>query len=54
MMPSRLRTAPQEPVVSVALVEDDPRTRERLVQALARAERLCLAYAGATVVEMVA
>lgn len=53
-MPSRLRTAPQEPVVSVALVEDDPRTRERLVQALARAERLCLAYAGATVVEMVA
>lgn len=53
-MPSRLRAAPQEPVVSVALVEDDPRTRERLVQALARAERLCLAYAGATVVEMVA
>ena len=53
-MPSRPRTAPQEPVVSVALVEDDPRTRERLVQALARAERLCLAYAGATVVEMVA
>jgi DNA-binding NarL/FixJ family response regulator len=54
MMPSRLRPAPQEPVVSVALVEDDPRTRERLVQALARAERLCLAYAAATVVEMVA
>lgn len=38
----------------MALVEDDPRTRERLVQALARAPRLCLACAVATVGEMVA
>lgn len=41
------------PDISVALVEDDPRTRERLVQALARAPRLCLAYAAATVADMV-
>lgn len=39
--------------ISVALVEDDPRTRERLVQALARAPRLSLAHAAATVGDMV-
>lgn len=42
-----------EPGISVALVEDDPRTRERLVQALARAPRLCLAHTAATVADMV-
>ncbi|WP_029414389.1 MULTISPECIES: response regulator transcription factor [Acidovorax] len=40
--------------ISVAIVEDDPRTRERFARALARAKRLCLAYAAATVSEMVA
>ena len=41
-------------VISVAMVEDDPRTRERLVHALARAPRLLsLAFAAATVGEMV-
>jgi DNA-binding NarL/FixJ family response regulator len=44
--------APQVQGVSIALVEDDPRTRERLVQALSRAERLHLAYAAATAGEM--
>lgn len=48
------RTPLPSPEISVALVEDDPRTRERLVQALARAPRLCLAHAAATVGEMVA
>ena len=42
----------QAPEISVALVEDDPRTRERLVRALARAPRLCLAFTAATVGEM--
>lgn len=40
--------------ISVALVEDDPRTSERLVRALARAAQLRLAYAGATVRDTVA
>ena len=41
-------------VISVAMVEDDPRTRERLVHALARAPGLLsLAFAAATVGEMV-
>jgi DNA-binding NarL/FixJ family response regulator len=43
----------QGPEISVALVEDDPRTRERLVRALSRAPRLCLACAAATVSEMI-
>lgn len=45
-------TAPQGQGVSIALVEDDPRTRECFVQALARTERLHLAYAAATAGEM--
>lgn len=39
--------------ISVAIVEDDPRTRGRFVHALARVERLSLAYAAGTVEEMV-
>ena len=41
------------PAISVALVEDDPRTRARLVRALARAPRLSLAFTAATVGDMV-
>lgn len=52
-MNSRSRIAPQDKGVSIALVEDDPRTRERLVQALARADRLHLVYAAATATEMI-
>ncbi|RZJ59415.1 MAG: response regulator transcription factor [Acidovorax sp.] len=40
--------------ISVAIVEDDPRTRDRLAQALARAESLYLACVAGTVGEMVA
>lgn len=40
--------------ISVAMVEDDPRTRERLAWALARAPSLFLAYSAATVGEMLA
>lgn len=37
-----------EPAISVALVEDEPGTRERLVNALGQASRLCLAHASCT------
>ncbi|KRD46647.1 LuxR family transcriptional regulator [Acidovorax sp. Root275] len=54
MKSSEHRSAVQDLGISVAIVEDDPRTRERFARALARAKRLCLAYAAATVSEMVA
>lgn len=48
------RASPTGPEISVALVEDDPGTRERLVRALARAEhQLRLAYVGTSVRETV-
>lgn len=37
-----------EPAISVALVEDEAGTRERLVQALGQTSRLCLAHAAST------
>ena len=37
-----------EPAISVALVEDEAGTRERLVQALGQTSRLCLAHAAGT------
>ena len=37
-----------EPAISVALVEDEAGTRERLVHALGQASRLCLAHAAGT------
>ncbi|MBV7462220.1 MAG: DNA-binding response regulator [Burkholderiales bacterium RIFCSPHIGHO2_01_FULL_64_960] len=46
--------APSGRDVSVAIVEDDPRTRRRFEHALARADRLWLAYSAGTVGEMVA
>jgi DNA-binding NarL/FixJ family response regulator len=51
--PAPVPTRPERGI-SVAIVEDDPRTRGRFVHALARADRLCLAYATGTVGEMVA
>ena len=48
------RLAPFGRDVSVAIVEDDPRTRRRFEHALARADRLWLAYSAGTVGEMVA
>lgn len=48
------RLAPSGRDVSVAIVEDDPRTRRRFEHALARADRLWLAYSAGTVGEMVA
>lgn len=48
------RATPAGSEVSVALVEDDPGTRDRLVHALARAAQLRLAYVGATVSDTVA
>ncbi len=46
--------APPGRDISVAIVEDDPRTRRRFEHALARADRLWLAYSAGTVGEMVA
>ncbi|KQB56545.1 response regulator transcription factor [Acidovorax sp. SD340] len=46
--------APSGRDISVAIVEDDPRTRRRFEHALARADRLWLAYSAGTVGEMVA
>lgn len=46
--------APPGRDISVAIVEDDPRTRRRFEHALSRAERLWLAYSAGTVAEMVA
>ena len=40
--------ASSEPAISVALVEDEAGTRERLVRALAQTSRLCLAHAAGT------
>ncbi len=37
-----------EPAISVAMVEDEAGTRERLVRALGQASRLCLAHAAGT------
>lgn len=48
------RLAPSGRDISVAIVEDDPRTRRRFEHALARADRLWLAYSAGTVGEMVA
>lgn len=48
------RLAPSGRDVSVAIVEDDPCTRRRFEHALARADRLWLAYSAGTVGEMVA
>lgn len=48
------RLAPSGRDVSVAIVEDDPRTRRRFEHALARADRLWLAYSAGTVGEMAA
>lgn len=48
------RAAPVGSEISVALVEDDPGTRERLVLALARAAQLRIAFVGATVRDTVA
>lgn len=41
-----------EPAISVALVEDEAGTRDRLVRALEQASRLCLAHAAGTAQEM--
>ncbi len=46
--------APSGRDISVAIVEDDLRTRRRFEHALARADRLWLAYSAGTVGEMVA
>ena len=46
--------APSGRDISVAIVEDDPRTRRRFEHALERADRLWLAYSAGTVGEMVA
>lgn len=48
------RATPTGPEISVALVEDDQGTRDRLTHALARASQLRLAYVAATVRETVA
>ncbi|MDP2769257.1 MAG: response regulator transcription factor [Giesbergeria sp.] len=44
--------APCEPAISVALVEDEIGTRERLVRALGQTSRLCLAHAAGTAQEL--
>ncbi len=43
---------PCEPAISVALVEDEIGTRERLVRALGQTSRLCLAHAVGTAQEL--
>ena len=43
---------PCEPAISVALVEDEIGTRERLVRALGQTSRLCLAHAAGTAQEL--
>ena len=44
--------APCEPAISVALVEDEIGTRERLVRVLGQTSRLCLAHAAGTAQEL--